>query len=212
MEVLVMWNEIIAKKRWIIIVIIALVVLLLISWGIYIGMKSQKIDEEYGVHYMPYMDDIDSIGSDICFDVTVIGAEHGEINFTYSNLIYNFFGEINKYVEIFQRMQEIADAMEYNENLEKTDEVIVPAEANGISTELTEWKQMLQMNGIPWNFVENTGMYMWRNRYRYYFAEEESRDIFFLLRCDQFIVETRIYQKNNKVMGYEIKWFQIVKE
>lgn len=207
-----MWNEIFAKKRWLIIAAIALVVLLLISLGICIGIKSQKIDEEYGVHYMPYMNDIDSIGSDICFDVTVIGAEHGEINFTYSNLIYNFLGEINKYVDIFQKMQEIAGAMDYNANLEKTDEVIVPAEANGISTELTEWKQMLQMNGIPWNFVESTGMYMWRNRYRYYFAEEESRDTFFLLRCDKFIVETRIYQKSNKVMGYEMKWFQIVKE
>lgn len=121
-------------------------------------------------------------------------------------------GGINKYVDIFQKMQEIAGAMNYNENLEKTDEVIVPAEANGVSTELTEWKQMLRMNGIQWDFIESAGMYMWRSRYRYYFAEEESRDIFFLLRCDNFIVETRIYQKRNKVMGYEMKWFQIVKE
>jgi hypothetical protein len=109
-------------------------------------------------------------------------------------------------------MQEIADALEYKENLEKTDEIIVPAEANGISAELTEWKQMLQMIGIPWNFVENTGMYMWRKRYRYYFAEEESRDSFLLLRCDQFVVETRIYQKNDKVTGYEMICFQIIEE
>ena len=115
-------------------------------------------------------------------------------------------------VDILQKMQTIAGEMEYNENLEKTDEVIVPTEANGISTNLTEWKQMLQMNGIQWNFIENAGMYMWRSRYRYYFAKEESRDIFFLLRCDQFIIETRIYQKSSKVMGYEMRWFQIVKE
>ena len=92
---------------------------------------------------MPYRDDIDSIGSDICFDVTAIGAEYGEIDFTYGNMIYSFLGEINKYVDILQKMQTIAGEMEYNENLEKTDEVIVPTEANGISTNLTEWKHCL---------------------------------------------------------------------
>ena len=207
-----MWKEIIERKRWIIMVPIVMVILLLISLEVYVDIKSQKIDEEYGVHYMPYRDDIDSIGSDICFDVTAIGAEYGEIDFTYGNMIYSFLGEINKYVDILQKMQTIAGEMEYNENLEKTDEVIVPTEANGISTNLTEWKQMLQMNGIQWNFIENAGMYMWRSRYRYYFAKEESRDIIFLLRCDQFIIETRIYQKSSKVMGYEMRWFQIVKE
>lgn len=101
-----MWNEIIAKKRWLIIAVISLVVLLLISSGIYIGKKSQKIDEEYGVYYMPYMNDIDSIGSDICFNVTVIDAEYGEINFTYSNLIYNFFlggGELINMLIFFKK-------------------------------------------------------------------------------------------------------------
>ena len=43
----------------------SMVILLLISLEVYVDIKSQKIDEEYGVHYMPYMDDIDSIGSDI---------------------------------------------------------------------------------------------------------------------------------------------------
>lgn len=171
-----MGKEMIEKKKWIIMVPIVMVILLLISLGVYVDIKSQKID------------------------------------FTYGNMIYSFLGEINKYVDILQKMQTIAGEMEYNENLEKTDEVIVPTEANGISTNLTEWKQMLQMNGIQWNFIENAGMYMWRSRYRYYFAKEESRDIFFLLRCDQFIIETRIYQKSSKVMGYEMRWFQIVKE
>ena len=60
---LMMWKEIIEKKRWIIMVPIVMVILLLISLEVYVDIKSQKIDEEYGVHYMPYMDDIDSIGS-----------------------------------------------------------------------------------------------------------------------------------------------------
>jgi hypothetical protein len=83
-----MRNEIIAKKRCLIIAAIALVILLVISLGIYISIKSRKIDEEYGVYYMPYMTDIDSIGSDICFDVAVRAAEHGEINHIVTFSIY----------------------------------------------------------------------------------------------------------------------------
>ena len=81
-----MWKEIIERKRWIIMVPIVMVILLLISLEVYVDIKSQKIDEEYGVHYMPYRDDIDSIGSDICFDVTAIGAEYGEIDFSSDNI------------------------------------------------------------------------------------------------------------------------------
>ena len=48
-----MWKEIIERKRWIIMVPIVMVILLLISLEVYVDIKSQKIDEEYGVHYMP---------------------------------------------------------------------------------------------------------------------------------------------------------------
>ena len=47
---LMMWKEIIEKKRWIIMVPIVMVILLLISLEVYVDIKSQKIDEEYGVH------------------------------------------------------------------------------------------------------------------------------------------------------------------
>lgn len=206
-----MKEEVIDKNSKRIIIIMAIIVMILILMGIFIYKMSKKVDKNYGIHDMPYTETMDSIGSDICFSVSALGAEHGEISITYSDLLFDFLGDISKYADIIQKMQTIANEIKYNDNLKKTDEIIVPAEANGISADLSEYKQTLQMYGVQWNSIENVGMYIWKSRYRYYFAEKDSQDIFLLLRCDQFIVETRIYQENNKAMGYEMKWFQVVK-
>lgn len=211
-----MRNKSSKKIGWIEIAVVFLVfiILLLITGRIVIA---KEIDKGYGVRYMPYDNKLDSIGSGIHFDVTAIetaiGAEHGEIDLSFSNTIYNLLGDYNEYVDFAQRMQEIISELEYVENLKKTGELRVPEEANGISTELIKERlKQLQISGNEMDFIANSGIYMWRSLYRYYFAKEDSEDIFILLTYDQFIIQTRIYFKSDKIMGYEIECFQLTKQ
>ena len=97
---------------------------------------------------------------------------------------------------------------EFEERIQVNGENIKKQELASIITEIKSAISKVDVIkfGTPTQFEIITALMF------YYFAKEESRDIFFLLRCDQFIIETRIYQKSSKVMGYEMRWFQIVKE
>lgn len=177
---------------------------------LFVFFRSKQIDKD-SISNKPYFQKnsyMEEIGYETDLKVSYLYAENGEVNVSVSSLLINLLGELNSYVNLINSVYGNLQEIEYVENAKQTDTLIIPREANGIYTDMRETNSLLREMGIYWDFADDVGIYMWKCNYRYYYAEKESEDIFLVVQYGKYIGEIQIYYKNEKVMGYEVKYYQ----